>query len=330
MADLSGAEAEDQDVQGVYARMRRHGETFSEALASVGVPGTKAPLIRRRLAELGLLDATAEIAVDAVAALTRMLGDGNDHLADAIAALSRRQHGAMALANHYLRLAAKEHRNTGIEVLALDDSFRPRIEQVLDEFAELSRHDLSVMHPAAKWEGEFIEAGLRRDKQQIDRGVRLRTIHSQKGLWDPVMRKYLPRKLEIGCQIKAAPVVPVRMILFDREMAVIGVTEDPDTAAIVLRDPMLVRPMAALFDYCWMTASDVDDVPRNSDGTGLADQQRAVLRLLATGAKDESIARSLNVSVRTVTRVVAELTRELGATSRFQAGVQAAKLGWLD
>lgn len=69
---------------------------------------------------------------------------------------------------------------------------------------------------------------------------------------------------------------------------------------------------------------------RSTDGSGLTEQQTAVLRLLASGAKDEAIARNLGVSVRTVTRIVAELTSELGATSRFQAGVLAARLGWLD
>ena len=70
-------------------------------------------------------------------------------------------------------------------------------------------------------------------------------------------------------------------------------------------------------------------VPRAADGEELNDQQRAVLRLLATGAKDDAIARALGVSNRTVTRVVAELTAQLGADSRFQAGVRAAKLGWI-
>ncbi|WP_165945224.1 hypothetical protein [Micromonospora sp. KC723] len=52
--------------------------------------------------------------------------------------------------------------------------------------------------------------------------------------------------------------------------------------------------------------------------------------MLASGAKDDAIARSLGVSARAVTRTVGELTTVLGAGSRFQAGVRAAKLGWLD
>jgi DNA-binding NarL/FixJ family response regulator len=52
--------------------------------------------------------------------------------------------------------------------------------------------------------------------------------------------------------------------------------------------------------------------------------------MLAAGAKDSAIARSMGVSTRTITRLVGELTTILGASSRFQAGVRAARLGWLD
>jgi DNA-binding NarL/FixJ family response regulator len=38
-------------------------------------------------------------------------------------------------------------------------------------------------------------------------------------------------------------------------------------------------------------------------------------------------ARELNVSLRTYRRHVAEILRELGASSRFQAGARAVELG---
>ena len=45
--------------------------------------------------------------------------------------------------------------------------------------------------------------------------------------------------------------------------------------------------------------------------------------------KDEQIARALGMSVRTVRRRVADLMDELGADSRFQAGVEAVRRGWI-
>ena len=54
-----------------------------------------------------------------------------------------------------------------------------------------------------------------------------------------------------------------------------------------------------------------------------------LLQQLAAGAQDEQIARRLGVSLRTVRRRVADLMSELGAESRFQAGVEASKRGWI-
>ena len=49
----------------------------------------------------------------------------------------------------------------------------------------------------------------------------------------------------------------------------------------------------------------------------------------ASGAKDEQIARTMGLSLRTVRRRIAELMIELGADTRFQAGAEAARRGWL-
>ncbi len=43
------------------------------------------------------------------------------------------------------------------------------------------------------------------------------------------------------------------------------------------------------------------------------------------GAKDEALALAVGVSLRTVRRRVADLMDELGATTRFQAGMEAVR-----
>lgn len=59
-------------------------------------------------------------------------------------------------------------------------------------------------------------------------------------------------------------------------------------------------------------------------------RHRELVRMLAGGLTDEAMARKLGISERTVRRLVSELTERLGAASRFQAGVCAVRLGWLD
>ena len=52
-------------------------------------------------------------------------------------------------------------------------------------------------------------------------------------------------------------------------------------------------------------------------------------RQLAAGAKDEQIARTMGLSLRTIRRRIADLMIELGADTRFQAGAEAVRRGWL-
>ena len=56
-------------------------------------------------------------------------------------------------------------------------------------------------------------------------------------------------------------------------------------------------------------------------------RDQTILALLAAGAPDATIARQTGVSQRTVERRVRALMDRLGAGTRFQAGVQAARRG---
>lgn len=59
------------------------------------------------------------------------------------------------------------------------------------------------------------------------------------------------------------------------------------------------------------------------------DLTRRILERLRDGHTDATAARELQVSLRTYRRHVAEIMRELDASSRFQAGVRAVELGLL-
>jgi DNA-binding NarL/FixJ family response regulator len=54
-----------------------------------------------------------------------------------------------------------------------------------------------------------------------------------------------------------------------------------------------------------------------------------VLALMATGVKDEGIARALGVGARTVRRDVADFKDALGVSSRAEIVAAALRQGWL-
>lgn len=128
-----------------------------------------------------------------------------------------------------------------------------------------------------------------------------------------------------GEQIRILPEVPLRLMVVKGAVAVIpeplGLGSSP---RIVVRQQGLVDLVATYFETLWTHAAPVYDFHRATDTA-----RRLLLQQLAQGAQDEQIARRLGVSLRTVRRRVAELMSELQAESRFQAGVEAARRGWL-
>ena len=79
-----------------------------------------------------------------------------------------------------------------------------------------------------------------------------------------------------------------------------------------------------MFDQAWRTALPMPE------STAQLDTDERLLTLLASGLKDEAIARYLGVSLRTVRRRVAVLMELLGAQTRFQLGSAAERRGLLD
>jgi DNA-binding NarL/FixJ family response regulator len=82
------------------------------------------------------------------------------------------------------------------------------------------------------------------------------------------------------------------------------------------------------FDLKWAQAAPW--MPSGTPTPAKDDTQRQrILDALAAGLKDEAIARQLGVSVRTVRRHITALMQELGASTRFAAGVAAVRRGWV-
>jgi hypothetical protein len=133
-------------------------------------------------------------------------------------------------------------------------------------------------------------------------------------------------RASIGERIRVVPEVPTRLaVIGDRVM----LPEPPGLSnerLLTLRQPGLVELAASYFEALWERAVAV---PALDQGKSTPDLNGLLLRQLAQGAKDEQIARTLGVSLRTVRRRIAAIMTELGVDSRFQAGVEAVRRGWL-
>ena len=86
--------------------------------------------------------------------------------------------------------------------------------------------------------------------------------------------------------------------------------------------------LGELFEATWARGTPIFATAAGAAGE-LDQVDRALLSLLNAGLKDEAVGRQLDLSERTVRRRIADLVDRLGATSRFQAGAQAVRRGWL-
>jgi DNA-binding CsgD family transcriptional regulator len=169
-------------------------------------------------------------------------------------------------------------------------------------------------------------------------GIRLRSVYDTEGFTDTVSLETALRGSARGGEFRLSSRLPVKLVLFDRTAALLPLHDDrPSAGSLEVRSPALIDALAALFEAIWKHAVPVSlesrqdwPAPRQTRETTRIDERtQAILDLMATGMKDDAIARVLNISRRTVQKHVSEAGSALGARTRFQIALRAAERGWL-
>lgn len=214
-----------------------------------------------------------------------------------------------------------------IETLSSTEDISARVDSMLgaaqSEVLILDRMPRAQGTPGS---GEIAAVGCRHLRPLLARGVTVQTITDRGAMDFPDKRKALTLLTELGLQARIGLRLPTSMLLVDRRTCLLPVPRSTDAIepALVFGDSLLRQAVLPLFESLWGRATPVG----NADGP-LTPPQRELLGLLASGLKDESIARRLGVHVHTARRRITHLLGELDADTRFQAGVQAASRGWL-
>jgi len=205
------------------------------------------------------------------------------------------------------------------------DTIRTRIEELAAE----CRQELLGFEPKSAQASDNIEASRPLDRALLDRGVAIRVVYTDSVRNDQPTSAYATWLTERGGRVRTTPGLPLRMLVFDRRVALLPTDpENSGAGAVLVRGAGVVAALVALFEQTWGAATPLGE-ERRRDEKGLSQQEREVLRLLSAGLTDEVVARRLDVSVRTLRRVTADLMERLEARSRFQAGYLAATRGWL-
>jgi predicted transcriptional regulator/DNA-binding CsgD family transcriptional regulator len=177
-------------------------------------------------------------------------------------------------------------------------------------------------------------AGYPLERSRLAAGVTYRVIYDAGALAVPgrMYDDILP-STAMGEQARTVRELPIKMIISDDQLALIPAavtSRSLDTTFVIRKSPVL-DALIALFEAEWAKATPVPGTePAPEPGSGAPDAETAaLLSMLAAGLTDASIARSLSWSMRTTQRRMRQLMKDLGATSRFQAGVAARERGWL-
>ena len=196
--------------------------------------------------------------------------------------------------------------------------------QLLTKMVEQSKGDMLWLRPDA-WDLPREAAVAEVVASAMASGRRSRAIYPVRALHEAP--DVLLARARAGERVRVIADLPTRMFVLGTTHAVVpeplGMADEP---RILVRQQGLVEALIMLFELMWERAAPVPDL---DFGEARPDLRRFLLQQLAAGAKDEQIARTLGISLRTVRRRVAELLIELGVDSRFQAGMEAVRRGWL-
>ncbi|MFC8074132.1 helix-turn-helix domain-containing protein [Streptomyces sp. NPDC057307] len=179
------------------------------------------------------------------------------------------------------------------------------------------------------------------EERVVTRGVRYRVVIEREVLSLPDGINEVSAALGRDEQVRVVDRVPTKLMIADRALAMVPLTAgDAEPAALVVHASGLLESLSGLFEAVWRDALPLRLFPgvdgRDDeaavledavDGPGETDLE--VLSLLLAGMTDASVAKQLDLGLRTVQRRVKGLMELAGVTTRLQLGWHAYEKGWV-
>lgn len=199
----------------------------------------------------------------------------------------------------------------------------------LEDACAAARVDILSVHADPAPSAEMLEQSLPDDLAVLGRGVALRSVSPASHLGLPHVRRYAVAAAEHGAQIRFAESTPHRIVVIDGRSAFVPLnyarTQD---GALLVQETALVRSLQFLGLSLFRRAREISEFGATDGYTPTAIDRR-VLTLMNSGVTDRTAARQIGVTDRQFRRYVSHVLEQLGAASRFQAGVKAVERGWL-
>ncbi|CCK26544.1 transcriptional regulator, TrmB [Streptomyces davaonensis JCM 4913] len=172
------------------------------------------------------------------------------------------------------------------------------------------------------------------EERAADRGVRYRVVVERSVFALPHGITELAAALGRAEQVRVVDEVPTKLVVADGTLALVPLTSHAsEPAALVVHASGLLELLSGLFESVWRDALPLrlgtsggvtEQEPDGPDATDLE-----VLSLLLAGLTDASVAKQLDLGLRTVQRRVKRLMELTGVTTRLQLGWHAYERGWV-
>lgn len=184
--------------------------------------------------------------------------------------------------------------------------------------------DLIVLRPG----GPRTQQQFALDDEVLERGVTCRILYQHTARANLGLRPLAQKLARHGGEVRTSSAGFERMVILDRRIAFVP-TGPPDgdvPGAAVVTNPAVVEFLCRGFERTWASAMSVEHAEYDEASV---DIKVTLLRLMASGLKDEAIAQRLGMAPRTCRRHMSAIMAELDVTSRFQAGIKIASMGVL-
>ena len=160
----------------------------------------------------------------------------------------------------------------------------------------------------------------------------VRTVSDESYLEAPGGLEGLYKDMARGEHARTFSRLPFKMVIADKRIALINLdAQDPDAPKILIHRSTLLEALCLLFEFVWEKATPIvtardGEVKMKPDGNGHGESVQALIPLLSAGFNDKAIAQELNISASTLNRRMGELMSLYSARTRFQLGLQVARM----
>ncbi|MEU0831181.1 helix-turn-helix domain-containing protein [Streptomyces sp. NPDC005969] len=171
------------------------------------------------------------------------------------------------------------------------------------------------------------------EEQAAARGVSFRVVVEREVLALPSGILELSAALSRNEQCRVVDRVPTKLVVADASLAMVPLTgRGAEPAALVVHASGLLESLMGLFEAVWREAMPLrlgESGWAHEDSVGPDPTDLEILSLLLAGLTDASVAKQLELGLRTVQRRVKGLMELTGVSTRLQLGWHAYERGWV-